>query len=255
MKRAIWISLLAILAFAAIILVRLPVQWVAHWFPAGVSCQQVAGTVWDGRCNGLVAQGAQVGNVTWQLHAMPLLSGKIVAHVDLARGAHFDLTRSANFARGDVEVASGGRITARHVTADLPLDRALMPQLPANLAGSATTSLALIRVEKGIITEVQGELEAHNLEQGAGSQRMVLGDYSLSFPAADPTAEPVGQLKSLKGPLDVQGTLRLTREPGFVLEGLVAAGPGASRQLVQQLAYLGTPDAQGKRPFSVAATF
>ncbi|MEP7246881.1 MAG: type II secretion system protein N [Gammaproteobacteria bacterium] len=247
MKRALWISLVAVLAFATIILVRLPVQWVAGWLPPGIACQELGGTVWNGRCNGLVAQGVQVGDIVWQLHAAALLSRKVSAHVELTRGNHF--------ARGDVEAASGGRITARNLTADLPLDRALMPQLPANLTGSATTNLALIQFEKGAITSVQGQLEAHNLEQGAGSRKVALGDYSLSFPAADPAIEPVGQLKSLSGPLDVQGTLKLTREPGFEMEGLVAAGPTASPELVKQLAYLGSPDAQGRRPFSLAATF
>jgi general secretion pathway protein N len=247
MKRAFWISLLAILAFAAILLVRLPVKWVAGWIPQGVSCAQLAGTVWNGRCNGLVAQGTQVGNLTWQLRPAALLSGKLAAHVELTRGS--------NFARGDVETASGGNISARNVTADLPLDRALIPQLPASLAGSATTNLAFIRVEKGIVTAVQGQLEAHDLVQSEGGQPLPLGNYSLSFPAADPASEPVGQLKSLNGPLDVQGTLRLTREPGFVLEGLVAPAPNAPPKLVQQLGYLGAPDAQGKRQFSLAATF
>jgi hypothetical protein len=66
----------------------------------------------------------------------------------------------------------------------------------------------------------------------------------------------VGQLRSLSGPLDVEGTLRLTRSPpGFLAEGLVATHPDASPQLVQSLAYLGTPDAQGRRHFSVENAF
>ncbi len=247
MKRTLWISLLAILAFTIILIVRLPVQWLAGFIPKNTSCQQLGGTVWHGSCTGLVAQGVTVGNVTWQLQASALLSRKVAGHVDVAQGTYF--------VRGDVEAASNGTITAHNLTAALPLDRTIIPQLPPGLSGSATGNLAFLRLEKGIVTALRGQIEAHDLVDVSDGERLALGNYSLTFPAADPASEPVGQLKSLSGPLDVQGTLRLTREPGFVLEGLVAAGPGASPKLVQQLGYLGAADAQGKRPFSVAATF
>ena len=63
------------------------------------------------------------------------------------------------------------------------------------------------------------------------------------------------QVRSVGGVLDVQGTLRLTRAPGVVVEGTVAARPDAPPELVKQLAYLGSPDAQGRRPFSFENTF
>jgi general secretion pathway protein N len=247
MKRGIWITLLALVAFAVILVARLPVRWVSGLLPGGVSCADLAGTVWDGTCTGLLIQSTRVGNLAWRLHPFSLLSRKLAGHVELSR--------DATFARGDVEAASGGTFTARNVQADMPLDRALMTQLPRDLSGVVRANLGLIHVEKGAITGVQGRLEAHDLVQGSGGQRLVLGDYSLTFPAADPAREPIGQLQSLSGALSVSGTLRLTREPGFVLEGLVAAGPDASPELVRQLSYLGAPDAQGRRPFSIAATF
>ncbi len=246
MKRAVWITLLAILAFAIILIARLPVRWVAGFIPKNVSCAELAGTVWNGSCDGLVAQNVQVGNVSWDLRAVPLLSGKVAGH--------FQLLRGTNFARGDIEASSNGSFTARNLQVDMPLDPTLMPQLPRNLSGTVKANLQSIHVEKNTILSVQGQLEARDLMQG-GNQRLTLGDYSLTFPPADPSTEPVGQLRSLSGPLNVEGSLRLTREPGFVLEGLVAPGPDASPQLVKELSYLGAPDAQGRRPFSVAATF
>jgi general secretion pathway protein N len=247
MKRAIWISLLAVLAFAVILVARLPVRWVAGFIPEGVSCAELSGTVWDGSCGGLVAQNVQVGNLTWQLQARALLSRKLAGY--------FEVTRGANFARGDIVASADGTLTARNFQADMPLDPTLFPQLPRNLSGVVRANLQSIHIEKRAITAVEGLVEAHDLVQGSGGQRLALGNYSLTFPAADPGKEPVGQLQSLSGPLNVEGTLRLTQEAGFVLEGLVAAGPDASPQLAQQLSYLGAPDAQGRRPFSVAATF
>jgi hypothetical protein len=47
----------------------------------------------------------------------------------------------------------------------------------------------------------------------------------------------------------------LTPEPGFDLQGLVAARPSASADLVQNLRFLGSPDAQGRRQFSLESSF
>jgi general secretion pathway protein N len=247
MKRAVWITLLAILAFAVILIARLPVQWVSGFIPKNVTCQELSGTVWDGTCDGLVAQNVSVGNVAWQLKPSALFRRKLAGHIELTQGAHF--------VRGDIEAGSNQNLSARNLQVDMPLDPTVIPQLPRNLSGLVRANLESIHIEKGGITSVQGLVEAHDLVQGSGPNRLALGDYSLKFPAADPSQEPVGQLQSLSGPLNVQGTLRLTREPGFVLEGQVAAGPDASPELARQLSYLGAPDAQGRRPFSVAATF
>ena len=62
-------------------------------------------------------------------------------------------------------------------------------------------------------------------------------------------AEPTGQIKDLDGPLSVQGTLRLTRQGGFEVQGTVAPKPGAPTKLTDNLRFLGSPDAA--RPAAV----
>jgi general secretion pathway protein N len=245
MRRAILLALVALLAFAGILLARAPAKWMAGFLPASVQCAQIAGTIWNGRCSGLVSGGMPLGQLTWKLHPLRLFSGKLASHVDL--------TRADGFVRGEfVSSFDGKDITARDLSATLPLDRSLAPQFPPNLSGKGTAQLALLHVKDGVITAVRGRVEAHGLEQ-RGNQRYRLGDYAVTFPGGD--GEPTGALESLSGPLDVKGTLRLTNEPGYAVEGTVAAGPDADPQLARQLEYLGTPDGQGRRPFSVAGTF
>lgn len=246
MKRAVWITLLAILAFAVILIARLPINWVAGFIPKNISCTELAGSVWNGSCTGLVAQNIAVGDASWDLKPLALLTGKVSGYVEVTRGA--------NFARGDIQM-SGNDFSAQDLQIDMPIDPQLIPQLPRDLTGVVRGNLASIRVEKGIVTSVEGLVEAHDLMRMFGGQRVSIGDYSLIFPAADPTKEPVGQLRSLSGPLDVEGTLRLTRAPGFVAEGLVKAAADAPPQLTRDLAYLGSPDAEGRRPFSFENTF
>jgi hypothetical protein len=247
MKRGIWITLLAIVAFAAILVARLPVSWVSGFIPKEVSCTELAGTVWDGSCSGLSVQNIRLDSVSWQLRPFALFGRKLAGHIDVMRGA--------NYVRGDIEAKSGGTLTARNLQVDLPLDPTLIPQLPAGLSGSVRANLQSLHVEKGVITSITGSLDGHNLVTMMQGQRLALGDYSLTFPAAASGQEPVGQLRSLSGPMNVEATLRLTPEPGVTIQGLVAPTAEASPQLVNELKQLGSPDAQGRRPFGFETTF
>ncbi len=245
MRPRIWIALLAAVAFAAILLARMPAAWI---IPAGgvrgASCAGVDGSLWSGVCTALTVQRTPVGDVSWELHPGRLLLGELAAHIAVTRGAgNLD---------AEVELRFGQRVTVRQARADLPLDPALIPGLPAALHGRAHLDLALAQFEHGIITALQGRIEARDLEDRSGVATP-LGSYLVTFPGGP--GEPTGKLRDLDGPLAVEGTLRLTRQPGFELEGLVAARAGATPELVNNIRYLGSPDATGRRPFSVAGTF
>jgi general secretion pathway protein N len=242
-RRPYWIVVLAAATFAVIVLTRLPASWmVPSGSNADFKCASVDGSVWSGTCNGIVVQHVALGDLTWDLEPVRLLTGALAAHVTLAHGPIR--------VRGDVALGLGGHLTLRDLTADLPIDHGAMPQVPRNLSGTLHVDLALARIEKGAITELQGRLEAHDLVDKRG-RSTPLGSYALTFPGPDLT----GQLQDLGGPLAVSGTVRLTRGPGYVIDGLVAARPGAPPEIVNNLQYLGSPDAQGRRPFSQQGTF
>ena len=243
-KRGIWIALLAAVAFAAILLARMPAAWLV---PAGgprASCASVEGTLWSGACSGLRVQGTPVGEVSWRLQPVRLLAGKLAAQVAIARGA--------NTAAAEVELGFGERVTLRHVLADVALDPAVIPDLPASLHGRAHADLALAVIEHGVITHLEGRIEAHDLEDRTGMPTP-LGSYVLTFPGG--SGEPTGKLRDLAGPLAVEGTLRLTRQGGYELEGFVAPRSGAAPEIVDSIRFLGPPDAAGRRSFSIVGTF
>jgi hypothetical protein len=245
MKRVLRISILAILAFAIILLVRLPASWVTGFLPPGVACGEISGTAWDGSCARLAYNGAPVGNLAWQLHPSALLRLKLAAFVDLTRGN--------DFIRGDVEVSRGETYEAHDLQAQMPLDPPIVPELSSGFAGSVSVNLAHVRVEKNVVTAIEGQIETTSLI--SKREQMAIGGYSVRFPKAAPGAEPVGQVTSLDGPVDFEGTLKLTREPGWMVAGKVRVKPETPPQLVQQLAYLGAPDADGARPLSLEGTF
>ncbi len=134
MKRGVWITLAALLAFAAIILARLPAAWI---LPASgksaIGCTGVDGTLWSGSCAGLFVQRKPVGDLTWELRPLRLFAGRLAAHVTL--------NSAMGQGSAEAEAGLGGKLSARDLTADLPLDPKLMPGLPPGLRGRAHLAL------------------------------------------------------------------------------------------------------------------
>jgi len=247
-KRTIWLIVFGVLVFVGIVVARLPASWVLPGPQSGMTCSEADGTVWNGSCTGLTVQNQPVGDLSWEIHAMRLLSGKINA--DLV------VTRPTGALRGNVETGFDKQVIAHDVVLDLPIDPEMAAALGPNLRGlrgKLHAQIAYLLVDKQqAIRAVEGVVEVHDLSDGPQQW----GSYSVTFPP--PTAGvPVGQLKDLgTGPLAVEGALKLTPSPpGFDVQGLVAARPSASPELVQDLRMLGSPDAQGRRPFSFESTF
>jgi general secretion pathway protein N len=243
-KRAIWIALLAALAFLTIVVARLPAAWVVPGSAQGL-CAALDGSVWDGSCSSLTVNGRNWGDLTWTLHPARLFSGKVAAHLTLAHGP---ATGEA-----DVEFGASDVLSATHVLADLPIDSAILPGVPRGLSGGAHLDLTRVVVQHDIIKELAGRIEAHHLEDRSGNDTP-LGSYLLTFPPGA-SGEPTGTLRDTEGPLAVEGTLRLTAQHGFELEGYVAPRAGAAPEVVSNLRYLGPPDASGRRQFSLSGTF
>lgn len=249
MRRGIWITVLAVVAFAVIVIARLPASWVVPAPPSPVACGAVDGSIWSGTCTALTVQGTAMGDVTWSVHVLRLLTGKLSAHISLLR--------TTGSVEGDFDVGFDKSITARDVKAQLPLDesvRSLLPHGLQTLRGSANANIASAHIVNNIVTRIQGTIEVHNLED-RDRQVMPLGNYSLTFPGIG-SGDPTGQLKDLGGPLAIEGTVRLMQDkPGFELQGYVTPRADATPALLNQLQYLGSPDSQGRRQFGSQVTF
>ncbi len=245
MKRTVWITLAALLAFAAILIARMPAGWLLPSGPgAPFACAGIEGSLWSGACEGLVFQRMPLGDLTWELAPLRLLLGRLAAHVTL--------NREAARASADVEVGLSGRLTVRGLLADLPLDPKVLPALPPQMHGDVHADLALLELKGAVIMQLKGTLEARNLEDRSGHVTP-LGSYLVTFPGG--AGEPVGQVRDTGGPLSVSGTLRLTQAGGFDVQALVAPRADAPPELVNNLRFLGSPDASGRREFSMSGSF
>ncbi|MGH8169285.1 MAG: type II secretion system protein N [Steroidobacteraceae bacterium] len=246
MKRTITVIILGVVAFAAIVLARLPASWLLPGSGASFSCASVEGSIWSGYCGGLKVNGAALGDLAWRLRPSRLLLGRLAAHIDIEHPP----TTSA---RGDVEIGLGGTVVARNLTASLPLDPTLLPGMPPTLSGTLHLDLSLARVtKKGVVSKLKGRIEADDLIDRSGYVTP-LGSFAVTFPGGTP--EPTGDLQDLGGPLAVSGKLVLTPQPGYALSGDVTPRASANQALVNTIEFLGSPDAQGRRQFALSGTY
>ncbi len=231
--------------FLAVLLARLPARWVLSAAGHDMRCESVEGSLWDGSCTGATVSGTALGNLTWRLHPGRLLRGQLAAHVT-ARRANAS-------ARADVALGPNGTLVARNVAIDLPLESQLLPALPPYITGTAHAELERIEVTRGgVVRELQGRITVLHLIDSSG-QVTPLGSFAVTFPGG--TGAPVGRLRDLGGPLALEGTLRLTDQPGYDLHARVAARADAVPSLINALQFLGTPDAAGRRPFALSGTY
>ncbi|MBM0105565.1 type II secretion system protein N [Steroidobacter sp. S1-65] len=248
MKRLWPLIALGVCAFLIFAVTTLPAAVVVSWLgSSGISAGGVSGTIWNGRAQVLQIQGANIGGVEWKLHALPLLAARISADVKV--------TRIDGFATTKVSATPTGTVSLTDLTASLPLSALPPGVVPGGWAGTLNGKFALLTLKDGWPVEVDGTLDVVDLT-GPARRPDKLGGYRVSF---DPASADAEGLKGMladggDGPLQINGTVELKADRSYAVDALVAARPNAPRNLVTTLEFLGPPDEQGRRNFSMAGT-
>lgn len=244
MKRLWPLVALGVGAFVIFALVTLPAAVVLSWLgSSGVTAGGVSGSIWNGRAQVLQVQGAHIGSVEWKLHVLPLFTAHASADVKV--------TRIDGFATTKLSVSPAGTVRLKDLTASLPLSVLPPNVIPGGWAGTLNGKFTQLTLENGWPTEAGGTLDLVDLN-GPARNPSKAGSYRVVF---DPAAATAEMLKGLvtdagDGPLQVSGTIELTRERIYRFNAMIAARPNAPRNLVQALEFLGPPDAEGRRQFA-----
>lgn len=247
MKRLWPLIALGVGAYVVFALATLPASLLtARLGKYGVATAGVEGTAWQGRAQVLQVAGANLGSVTWNLHVLALFTARLQADLELHR--------SDGFARGIVAVSPGGKLHMSKLTASLPLAALPAGGLPGGWTGMMNLKLADLVLENGWPAGIDGTVEAMDLT-GPARRPANIGSYKLVFAPAQQTADTLsGALTDLGGPLQIAGTLQLKNDRSYLIEGFVTTRAATPRDVADALQMLGPPDAQGRRPFSIAGT-
>jgi general secretion pathway protein N len=245
MKRLWPLIALGVGAFVILALVTLPASIVlSRLGSAGITASGVSGSIWNGKAQVLQIRGANVGSVEWDLHVLPLFT--------LHLNADVKVTRVDGFAATELSVGPGGKVTLEGLTASLPLGALNHPQL-VGWAGQLNAKFARLTLEKGWPTAVDGTLDAVDVT-GPPRRPANVGSYRVVFDPAASTAELLqGAISDAgNGPLQINGTVRLKADRSYEVDALVATNANTPQNLARALEFLGPPDPQGRRQFSMA---
>jgi general secretion pathway protein N len=237
---------LAAVLFALTVVLRAPASWLIGALPGSVQCQQPAGSMWRGSCGQLLIAGAALSDVRWRLHPWALLGG----HLEL-------VLQSADVrapATGTLALGLGGHHNVRDLRADLPIDTGFLPLFPSGWSGRLQLALTRLDFYGGHLAAIHGTVTARSLAQIRPA--MPFGSYELRFADTARTDGAIsGELRDVGGPLAVAGTLIIHNGSEYVLSGSTAARADANAELAKAIEFLGPPDAQGRRQFSLAGSF
>jgi Type II secretion system (T2SS), protein N len=212
------VFLLGLVAFLAVMLVRLPAKWVLPQLPATVQCSAASGTVWRGTCDGLSLSDGKsapfvVRQARWTLHPLALLRARLAADVTL-QGEWGQAAATA-------VAGTGSHLVISALSASGTIDRRLLPVLPAGWRGTFDARDVAFELRKQRLLMLRGMATVRGLQDGQGKQ---YGDYQLQLAPAG-NAAAAGELRSLAGPVAVNATVRVAQDLNWTVDGTVNGNP------------------------------
>jgi hypothetical protein len=245
-RSLLWVGL-AVAGFLVVLLLRPPARVVVWFLPAQVHCEQIAGTLWQGRCGQAWVQRAALPEqikvqLSWQLLPARLLRGRLAVQINVSRGAS---------AVQAVVQRSASALEVLSIRGTLLLEDQLLPGVPAGWHGTASADDLRFKVQGVALQALEGRVLLRNVSSVVPTS-VGYGNYSITWPRANGGALQPARIVDEGGPLAMQAQLLLEPSGGWQLQGTVALRSAPSPVLAGQLQLLGPADAAGLRQFSIA---
>jgi len=236
--------------FLFFVLINVPARVIGSLLPADtVTIAGTSGTLWGGSAQTVQVAGIQLREVQWDLHALPLLIGRV--------SLNLDAKWSNGFVRGDVAAGLGGSLSLRNVEVTGSLAPILgRLNLPA-AGGEIALDLQVAKLDDLWPTQLIGTLRVGRVPLSMiGVSGGVMGNYTLEFDVTevgDDGAIP-GVLTDGGGPLEILGELRLTPPTNYTIDARIKARPEAPAELAQGLMLAGPKLPDGSHSFQMTGS-
>jgi len=241
-KRGVLIAA-GIAAFLVFMIAMVPASQLARRLPAGVVLAGASGTIWSGRARALSVSERPLGGIAWSCSPWRLL----VLHWS----CHAILSPTGGEVSGELSGSFGDEINGEAIRGRLPIRLFEGLVTPRGWTGELELDLSEIRIVKLQPAAASGTLYVRNLH-APGANGQALGDFELVVGEGTVGSNALnGRLRDLGGPLHVRGAVELGQDGHYLLSGEAAPGPGASPAIFDTLGFLGSPDSQGRRPFTI----
>lgn len=242
-------AVLGVGAYLAFTAASFPASVAYRWFaPEQVRLAGVEGTLWSGSAAlGSVGEFG-LNDIQWELSPWTLFIARVAGRVQ---------TRfSGGFVDTGVRVGIGATtFTDLRAAVSLAALGAVLPI--GGTQGQASLDFAELMLRDGWPVGAVGNLRLGDVAVPpltGGGGLISLGNYNVTFSesAGDGLA---GTFSDQGGPLEVAGSLSLSADRAYLIEGVARARPEADAALVQGLELMtGEPNAAGMRTFSLAGS-
>jgi general secretion pathway protein N len=245
-RQGIVIGVVGAAVFIGVGIATLPASLLVDRLPPDLKVEGVSGTVWNGGADAIRLRGTPLGAFNWNAEPGALLTGELAFHIEV--------TRPDGYVRGRIALTIGGALTARDLDMQLPLTTLHPESQQQDWQGDLHGMVQSVRLEHGWPVALVGAFQMTGLTPP--SSDLPIGDYALDFDGrADTPTQLVGRVRDLAAPLVVRAQLVIKRDRSYTLEGEVTPRPNAPPDITRAVAFLGNPDAAGRRTFQIAGTF
>jgi len=244
-KRGVLVAA-GVAAFLVCLVAMIPASQVTGRLPPGAALSGVSGTIWSGKARQLAVNGRPFGALAWSCRPWRLLVLKWSCGLTLAPpGGSITADLSGNF---------GDELAARDLRGQVPISLFEGIATPRGWSGSLELDVGEVKFTSRRPSSANGTLILRGL-RAPGANGQLLGDFELVVGEGTVGGEALnGRLRDLGGPLHVRGAIELRDDGHYLLSGDAAPGPGAGPAIFDTLGFLGLPDSQGRRPFTVEGT-
>lgn len=235
-----------IAAFAVFLVAMVPASQLTRRLPAAVVVEGPAGTIWSGQARSLKVHRRPLGALRWSCRPWRL--------VLLEWSCTVGLQPKDGDVSGDFHGDFGGDVTGRGIRGNVPIDLFEGIATPRGWTGHLELDLEALEIIARRPKSVSGTVFLRDL-RAPGASGQLLGDFELVVGEGTVGGATLnGRLRDLGGPLHVRGAVELFDDGRYLLQGDAAPGPGAGPAIFDTLGFLGPPDSQGRRPFTIEGT-
>jgi len=221
------------------LLATFPARIAYHWFaPATLQLAGIDGTVWRGSATEGQAAGLYIRNLYWTFKPLSLLTGKLAFNTRMDPAGGFMQTDLFTGMNGDILFENLEGAVSIGALRDLI-------QIPG-LDGRISLQFSALEIIDNLPATANGVAEITNLFV-AGLSSAPIGDFRAEFSS---TSDGIlASIEDTAGMFDLAGTLRVSPDGVYSLIGLIAPTTTTTPQVIEQLRFLGSPNARGQREF------
>lgn len=230
---------IGVVTFLVIVIATFPARVASAWLaPDQLRLGGVSGSIWNGRAAEVAFGDEYFSDLRWSLKPLHLLTAKLALDAEL--------TTLAGRISMSLATGFGGTVKMTDVRGNLSVAR-MHPAFEANrISGNLDLSIDQLILENGYPSSASGQVTVNNLVAGTLNANP-LGSFDA---AVDTTVDGIVAIVSdADAVFDLAGTLTLGRDRSYLFVGDIAPTGNTPDSINENLRFLGSPDANGKRQF------